>query len=129
MGFFSVIHIMNGLKHQSLNCLRRKEDISSITQHLPTCSLHVKKNFMHSILLMRTLDLKAVPFLVSRRPEFMAATAEDESGQRNRMRINALALHCSSAFLYLFSDHSLTFLTFLSIQLGKCLCFFCQSRL
>lgn len=61
---------------------------------------------MHSILLMSTLDLKAVPFSVNHKPEFMAATAEDESNQRNRMRINALALHCSSALLYSFSDHS-----------------------
>lgn len=84
---------------------------------------------MYSILLMSTLGLKAVPFLVSHNAEFMAFTAEDESNQRNRMRINGLVLHCSSAFLHSLSDHSFTFLTFLLVQLGKYLHFFCQSRL
>lgn len=79
--------------------------------------------------LMSTSDLKTVPFLVNHNPEFMAFTAEDESNQRNRMRINGLVLHCSSAFLHSFSDHSLIFLTFLTVQLGKYLHFFCQSTL
>lgn len=124
----SDIYIMKVLMHQPLNCLRKEEGIFAITQHLATWSLHVKKLYVFNAA-DEYLRFKSSAFLVNHYPEFLAFTAEDESNQSNRMRVNGLVFHCSSAFLHSFSDHSVTFLIFLSVQPGKYLQFFCQGRL
>lgn len=89
--------------HQFLNYLRKEGDVFAITQQLATRSLHVKKLYIFNTPDEHLrIELKVVPFFGNHNSEFMVFTAEDESNQRNRMRIIGLILHFSFKFLHSF---------------------------